>query len=92
MKWRLTARFLLSILSIVIIVIFVNTAILFGLILYQQFNKFNDATADTEEIFVREFQQYIDVSNGLPSVSKEGLQQLHQRNAWIQLLDVNGTK
>lgn len=90
MKWRLTARFLLSILSIVIIVIFVNTAILFGLILYQQFNKFNDATADTEEIFVREFQQYIDVSNGLPSVSKEGLQQLHQRNAWIQLLDVNG--
>lgn len=90
MKWRLTARFLLSILSIVIIVIFVNTAILFGLILYQQFNKFNDATADTEEIFVREFQQYIDMSNGLPSVSKEGLQQLHQRNAWIQLLDVNG--
>ncbi|TKI67805.1 HAMP domain-containing histidine kinase [Lysinibacillus mangiferihumi] len=90
MKWRLTARFLLSILSIVIIVIFVNTAILFGLILYQQFNKFNDATADTEEIFVREFQQYIDVSTGLPSVSKEGLQQLHQRNAWIQLLDVNG--
>lgn len=90
MKWRLTARFLLSILSIVIIVIFVNTAILFGLILYQQFNKFNDATADTEEIFVREFQQYIDVSNGLPSVNKEGLQQLHQRNAWIQLLDVNG--
>ncbi|MFJ7408901.1 MULTISPECIES: sensor histidine kinase [unclassified Lysinibacillus] len=90
MKWRLTARFLLSILSIVIIVIFVNTAIFIGLMVYQQFNKFNDATADNEEIFVREFQQYIDVSNNHSSVSEEGLQQLHQRNAWIQLLDANG--
>ncbi|MEK5330398.1 sensor histidine kinase [Lysinibacillus sp. FSL W8-0992] len=90
MKWRLTARFLLSILSIVVIVIFVNTAIFIGLMVYQQFNKFNDATADTEEIFVREFQQYIDVNSGQSSVRKEGLQQLHQRNAWIQLLDANG--
>jgi signal transduction histidine kinase len=90
MKWRLTARFLLSILSIVIIVIFVNTAIFIGLMVYQQFNKFNDATADNEEIFVREFKQYIDVSNNQSSVSEEGLQQLHQRNAWIQLLDANG--
>ncbi|MFJ5767769.1 sensor histidine kinase [Lysinibacillus sp. NPDC093210] len=90
MKWRLTARFLLSILSIVIIVIFVNTAIFIALMVYQQFNKFNDATADNEEIFVREFQQYIDVSNNHSSVSEEGLQQLHQRNAWIQLLDANG--
>ena len=30
MKWKLTARFLLSVLSIVIIVIFLNTAILIG--------------------------------------------------------------
>lgn len=90
MRWRLTARFLLSILSIVIIVIFVNTAIFIGLMIYQQYNKFNDATADTEEIFVRGFQQYIDINNGQPSVSEEGLQQLHQRNAWIQLLDANG--
>ena len=90
MKWRLTARFLLSILSIVIIVIFVNTAILIGLLMYQQLNKFESATADTEEIFVRSFQQYIDISNGQPTVNEEGLQQLHQRNAWIQLLDANG--
>ncbi|MFJ7650143.1 sensor histidine kinase [Lysinibacillus sp. NPDC097279] len=90
MRWRLTARFLLSILSIVIIVIFVNTAIFIGLMICQQYNKFNDATADTEEIFVRGFQQYIDINNGQPSVSEEGLQQLHQRNAWIQLLDANG--
>ncbi|GAB0171402.1 HAMP domain-containing sensor histidine kinase [Lysinibacillus sp. CTST325] len=86
MKWKLTARFLLSVLSIVIIVIFVNTAILIGLLFYQ----LDRGIAYTEEIFVRDFQKYIEISNGTPSVSEEGLQRLHQRNAWIQLLDVNG--
>ncbi|EON73629.1 sensor histidine kinase [Lysinibacillus sphaericus] len=87
MKWRLTARFLFSVISIVIIVIFVNTAILIGLIIYQQASKFDSTTAATDETFVRAFQQYIDESG---NIDKEGLQQLHQRNAWIQLLDPNG--
>ncbi|MGE7696023.1 sensor histidine kinase [Lysinibacillus sp. NPDC094177] len=90
MKWKLTARFLLSVLSIVIIVIFVNTAILIGLLSYQLTNDYDGGIADTEENFVRDFQKYIKISNGTPSVSEEGLQHLHQRNAWIQLLDVNG--
>ncbi|WP_433595724.1 sensor histidine kinase [Lysinibacillus xylanilyticus] len=90
MKWKLTARFLLSVLSIVIIVIFVNTAILIGLLTYRLSNDYDGVTADTEENFVRDFKKYIEISNGTPSVSEEGLQHLHQRNAWIQLLDVNG--
>lgn len=89
MKWKLTARFLLSVLSIVIIVIFVNTAILIGFFIFQQFSNYN-VFPYSEESYVRDFQQYIDINNGTPSVSKEGLQQLHQRNAWIQLLDTNG--
>ncbi|MFJ7186653.1 HAMP domain-containing sensor histidine kinase [Lysinibacillus xylanilyticus] len=90
MKWKLTARFLLSVLSIVIIVIFVNTAILIGLLTYRLSNDYDGVTADTEENFVRDFKKYIEISNDTPSVSEEGLQHLHQRNAWIQLLDVNG--
>ncbi|MFJ6210498.1 sensor histidine kinase [Lysinibacillus sp. NPDC092081] len=90
MKWKLTARFLLSVLSIVIIVIFVNTAILIGFFIFQQGTNYDNTTSYSEENFVREFQQYIDISNGTPAVSKDGLQQLHQRNAWIQLLDNNG--
>ncbi|MGE7954239.1 sensor histidine kinase [Lysinibacillus xylanilyticus] len=89
MKWKLTARFLLSVLSIVIIVIFVNTAILIGFFIFQQFSNYN-VSPYSEESYVRDFQQYIDINNGTPSVNKEGLQQLHQRNAWIQLLDHNG--
>ncbi|MFF2179001.1 sensor histidine kinase [Lysinibacillus sp. NPDC058147] len=90
MKWKLTARFLLSVLSIVIIVIFLNTAILIGFFIFQQVNKYDNTTSYSEENFVREFQQYIDINNGTPAVNKDGLQQLHQRNAWIQLLDNNG--
>lgn len=90
MKWKLTARFLLSVLSIVIIVIFVNTAILIGLLSYRLANDYDDVQATTEENFVRDFQKYIEISNGTPAVNEEGLQHLHQRNAWIQLLDVNG--
>ncbi|MEB2301814.1 HAMP domain-containing histidine kinase [Lysinibacillus xylanilyticus] len=90
MKWKLTARFLLSVLSIVIIVIFLNTAILIGFFIFQQVKDYDHTTSYSEENFVREFQQYIDISNGTVAVSKDGLQQLHQRNAWIQLLDNNG--
>ncbi|MGE7691815.1 sensor histidine kinase [Lysinibacillus sp. NPDC097214] len=90
MKWKLTARFLLSVLSIVIIVIFLNTAILIGFFIFQQVKDYDHTTSYSEENFVREFQQYINISNGTVAVSKDGIQQLHQRNAWIQLLDNNG--
>lgn len=90
MKWKLTARFLFSVLSIVIIVIFVNTAILIGLLSYKLNNDSDRATESKEEDFVRNFQQYIEIENGETSISAEGLEQLHMRNAWIQLLDVNG--
>ncbi|MEA0562749.1 MULTISPECIES: sensor histidine kinase [Lysinibacillus] len=90
MKWKLTARFLLSVLSIVIIVIFVNTAIFVGLLTYRLSNDYDGPSATKEEDFVRDFQQYIEIKNGSATINKEGLEQLHQRNAWIQLLDVNG--
>lgn len=90
MKWKLTARFLLSVLSIVIIVIFVNTAIFLGLLTYRLATDSEGVSATEEEDFVREFQKYIEIKNGATSIRAEGLEQLHQRNAWIQLLDENG--
>ena len=56
MKWKLTARFLLSVLSIVIIVIFVNTAIFLGLLTYRLATDSEGVSATKEEDFVREFQ------------------------------------
>ncbi|KOY83780.1 HAMP domain-containing histidine kinase [Lysinibacillus macroides] len=87
MKWKLTARFLLSVLSIVFIVIVVNSIIFIGFFMLQQLHNY-DVSSYSEEQFVRDFQQYIDSDTA--TIHQEGLQELHQRNAWIQVLDKNG--
>ena len=87
MKWKLTARFLLSVLSIVFIVIVINSIIFIGFFMLQQLHNY-DVSSYSEEQFVRDFQQYIDSDTA--TIHQEGLQELHQRNAWIQLLDKNG--
>lgn len=76
MKWKLTARFLLSVLSIVIIVIFVNTAIFMGLLTYRLATDSEGVSATEEEHFVREFQKYIEIKNGATSIRAEGIEQL----------------
>lgn len=90
MKWRLTAQFLLSVLSIAIIVIFVNTAIFIGLFVYQQTTNFQAPELTNSEQFTREFQQYIHYRNGDISFDDKGLQQLKEHNAWIHVLNENG--
>lgn len=87
MKWKLTARFLLSVLSIVFIVIIINSIIFIGFFMLQQLHNY-EVSSYSEEQFVRDFQQYID--SDATTINQEGLQELHQRNAWIQLLDKNG--
>ena len=90
MKWRLTAQFLLSVLSIAIIVIFVNTAIFISLFFYQQSTNFQSQEISNTEKFVRDFGQYIHSNNGEISFDDEGLQLLKEQHAWIQILNQNG--
>ncbi|MFJ7951962.1 sensor histidine kinase [Lysinibacillus sp. NPDC096418] len=90
MKWRLTAQFLLSVLSIAIIVIFVNTTIFIGLFIYQQTTNFQTHEAANNEQFTREFEQYIQYHNGDISFDANGLQLLKEHNSWVQVLNQNG--
>ncbi|MEG0449793.1 MAG: HAMP domain-containing sensor histidine kinase [Lysinibacillus sp.] len=90
MKWRLTAQFLLSVLSIAIIVIFINTAIFISLFFYQQTTNFQAPEATNSEQFTREFEQYIQYHNGDISFNDKGLQLLEEHNAWVQVLNQNG--
>ncbi|MEG0385669.1 sensor histidine kinase [Solibacillus cecembensis] len=90
MKWRLTAQFLLSVLSIAIIVIFVNTAIFISLFIYQQTTNFQAPESTNSEQFTREFEQYIQYQNGDISFDDKGLQLLKEHNAWVQVLNQNG--
>lgn len=93
MKWKLTNRFLMTILTIVFIVIIANTLLLL-VILYKEATTdgFNSKTDTTGEQFVRNFSDYLVVENGKPTISKQGIEALENRSAWIQILDENGTE
>ncbi len=90
MKWKLTIRYLISVLSIVFIVIFLNTFILIGMLFYQQIHGIDEVTENSGETFTRGFNQYISLENGEPVVSEEGIEALRVFGAWIQILDQNG--
>ncbi|MDQ0271917.1 sensor histidine kinase [Cytobacillus purgationiresistens] len=90
MKWKITARYLISVLSIVFIVIFVNTFILIGMLFYQQTRGIDEVSSDSGETFTREFNKYFSLENGQPVVSDEGLEALHAFGGWLQILDKNG--
>jgi len=89
MKWKLTRRFLGSVVTIVVIVGVVNTIILFSLLIYQSMNNFETDEGSAEN-FSRTFSQYIALQNDKPMVNKEGLDKLRKMNAWIQFLNNNG--
>ena len=90
MKWKLTARYLLSILSIVFIVIIVNTIILFGLLIYQSIQNTDDTENSSGENFTRSFSQYLALEDNQAYVTKEGETALDEFGAWLQILDDNG--
>ncbi len=90
MKWKLTGRYLLSILSIVFIVVFVNTFILIGILIYQQTRGIEEVASDSGESFTRGFSQYMMLENGEPAISQEGKKALEEYGAWMQVLDDNG--
>ncbi|MFS0723106.1 sensor histidine kinase [Paenibacillus sp. 1P07SE] len=90
MKWKLTGRYLFSILSIVLIVIIVNTLMVIGILLYQHRTGLEEVSSDSAERFTREFSQYMRLENDEPVVTEAGLQALSAYGAWLQILDGSG--
>ncbi|MFD1064702.1 sensor histidine kinase [Oceanobacillus locisalsi] len=90
MKWKLTIRYLISILSIVFIVSIVNSIILIALLFSQRNENPEDITHDTGENFTRSFSEYLSMENGTPTVSEEGRNALARFGAWLQILDDGG--
>ncbi|WP_342598142.1 HAMP domain-containing sensor histidine kinase [Psychrobacillus sp. FSL H8-0483] len=92
MKWKLTTRFLLSVVAIVAIVSIVNILILLSIFILQQRTNVLESPAASEEQFTRTFEQYVTVEDEKISVSEIGLDALKKRNAWIQFLDESGNE
>lgn len=88
MKWRLTGRYMVSVIIVTIITVFIN---LFGFMIWLVLQASSQQNEEnTPETFTRTFEQYITLSDQDITVSKEGQQALKQQNAWIQILDENG--
>jgi signal transduction histidine kinase len=85
MKWKLTRRFLGSVVTIVVIVGIVNTILLLCL-LFVHF----DTEEESVENFSRSFSQYVELIDDKPMVNEEGLEKLRNNNAWIQFLNDKG--
>jgi len=92
MKWRITGRYLLSIVLVVILVIISNIILLIGLAIGRTTldvpifeNK--ELSAET---FTRVFQDQIIDSNNNVIITEKGKKELSEKKAWIQILDENG--
>lgn len=90
MKWKITLRYLLSILSIVIIVFVINTIIFLGFLYYQGVQESNQFDSNSMENFTRTFQKYLYIEDDELLVTSTGQEALTQYGAWLQILDKNG--
>ncbi len=89
MKWKLTGRYLLSILLIVTLVVFLNIAILFGLLINDR-TGLDDVESNSGETFTRNFSTYLSIEDGEPVVSESGRKALEQYGAFVRFLDETG--
>jgi len=91
MRWKLTGRFLISIISIVVLVILANTAILIYLTISESKKGLHDYNSYQPVQFTRDLSKYMYMDeNDLPTLNKEGLELINQRNIWVQFLDDHG--
>lgn len=91
MKWKITSRYLASVLSIFIIVFIVNT-IIFLILLAKQSDEGNAIfNMDYGVGFARSFSDELAVEDGGITLSEQGWEKLKESGAWIEVLDEGGT-
>ncbi|MBW8351913.1 HAMP domain-containing histidine kinase [Bacillus sp. IITD106] len=92
MKWKLTGRYILSIVLVVILVVFINIFIMFALLIAQ--SLFNipifQGNETSPEDFTRQFEESINIVKNDVTITESGKKALIEKNAWIQILDENG--
>lgn len=94
MKWRLTGRYLASVVLIVVVVIFINIIVVTGLFIYQQVSPqhpFYQDEASAESI-TRSFSKEIVMSESGMAITVQGQETLERNHAWVQILDGNGNQ
>lgn len=92
MKWKLTGRYILSIVLVVVLVIFINLFFIIVVLLAQAYFDVGIFQEDdtSPERFTRQFEQQIMIENNQIQLSEAGREMLANESAWIQVLDENG--
>lgn len=83
MKWRITFKYVVGIICVVMIVTILNITGIIGVVI---FNKVNDEKQPRDN-FTRDFSKYIKMKDDNIYVDKEGRQILDKKDIWIQILD-----
>lgn len=89
MKWKLTGRYLVSILAIVAVVVILNIVILVTLLVSDR-TGIDDVESNSGETFTRTFNEYLSLEDGEPVVNEDGITALEEFGAFIQILDASG--
>lgn len=94
MKWKVTGRYLWSIVWVVILVLFINLFLGLGLLLAQSVLGLPifQGKEESPEQFTRRFQKEITVANDQVTLTENGRNELTKQKAWIQVLDENGSE
>jgi hypothetical protein len=93
MNWKITGRFIATIVSVAIIVIVIN--IIGVTLLIFNGGRNNLATGITDyspEDFTREFEKYLMEDKDKIFISSDGEKILQKKEAWIQVLDEAGNE
>ncbi|XTR37044.1 sensor histidine kinase [Paraclostridium tenue] len=88
MKWKITFKYIVSIICVVMIVTILNISGIIGGFI---FNKINDIKKP-EDKFTRDFSNYIQMKDNNVVVDKEGKHILDKEHIWIQILDENSNE
>lgn len=89
MKWRLTRRFLVSIVLIVGLIVVMNTLLLIALLFIQSYKK-TATSPEAVEVTATRFSDEIIVKNGKPTITNRGQKILEENHAWVQILNKEG--
>ena len=97
MNWRITARFVTTIISVVVLVVFIDIiASVFIAINMKKSVFYGDVgqggSSNGVSDFVSSFEKFIIVNDGKLSVSDEGKKLIENKKAWIQILDESGNE
>ncbi|SDP15913.1 HAMP domain-containing sensor histidine kinase [Clostridium gasigenes] len=91
MKWKVTGRFIGTIVAVVILVAIINIITIFMVYIISLNNEWKRGDLQGRpEQFVRDFEQYIYEDDGKLEIAQNGQEILKNKAGWIQVLNDNG--